>query len=116
MPAPCLNILVVEDEALIAMMVEDFVDLLGHSVCGTCDSVAGAVARIEEGGIDVAILDVNLRDGPSWPVADALAEKNIPFVFASGGHVDAPGHVGAPLLSKPFTLDGVRVALERITA
>ena len=116
MSANPLNILVVEDEALIAMMVEDFADLLGHNVCGICDSVTTAVARIEEGGIDVVILDVNLRDGPSWPVADVLAERNIPFMFASGGHVDVPGHAGAHLLSKPFTLDGVKLALERITA
>ena len=114
MSASSLNILIIEDEALIAMMVEDFVDILGHKVCGTCDTVAGSIERIGEGGIDAAILDVNLLDGPSWPVADALAERNIPFLFASGGHVDAPGHANAPLLSKPFTLDGVKTALERI--
>jgi len=112
MAADPLNILIVEDESLIAMMIEDFVDLLGHAVCGSCDSVAGAIARIEEGGVDAVILDVNLRDGPSWPVADALAARGIPFVFASGGHVDAPGHDNAPLLSKPFTMDGVKLAIE----
>ena len=116
MAESCLNILIIEDEALIAMMVEDFVDLLGHKVCGVCDSVGGAIERIGEGGIDAAILDVNLLDGPSWRVADALAARNIPFLFASGGHVDAPGHADAPLLSKPFTLDGVKSALERIVA
>ena len=111
-----LSVMVIEDEPLIAMMLEDFVDLLGHGLAATADSVAGALPRIAEGGIDAAILDVNLRDGPCWPVADALAAKGIPFVIATGGHVDPPPstHVNVPTLPKPFTIDGVRTALESL--
>jgi len=111
-----LSVLVIEDEPLIAMMIEDFIDMLGHTLAGNCDSVAEALVRIEEGGFDVAILDVNLRDGPCWPVADALKAKGIGFVVASGGHVDPPpaSHSDAHQLAKPFTLDGVQQALEAV--
>jgi len=117
MTAP-LSVLVIEDEPLIAMMIEDFIDLLGHDLAGTCDSVADALVQVEQGGFDVAILDVNLRDGACWPVADALKAKNIPFVVASGGHVEPPPstHADVHQLAKPFTLDGVQAALERAAA
>ena len=112
-----LSVLVIEDEPLIAMMIEDFIDILGHSLAGSYDNVAGALVRVQAGGFDVAILDVNLRDGACWPVADALKAGGIPFVLASGGHVDPPPaeHARAHQLSKPFTLDGVQAALEIIS-
>jgi CheY-like chemotaxis protein len=109
-----LSVLIIEDEPLIAMMLEDFVDTLGHVVAGTVDSVDAALQRVEAGGFDVAILDVHLRGGqPSWPVADALADRGIPFVLATGGHVTPPParHADAPSLPKPFTMDNVDKAL-----
>lgn len=117
MTAP-LSVLVIEDEPLIAMMIEDFIDMLGHRLAGSCDSVAEALVKVEEGGFDVAILDVNLRDGACWPVADALKAKGINFLIASGGHVDPPPatHAGAQQLAKPFTLDAVQAALESVSA
>lgn len=111
-----LSVLIVEDEPLIAMMLEDFVDGLGHIVAGTADCVSDALALAEQGGFDVAILDVHLRGGePSWPVADALADRGIAFLLATGGHVDPPParHARAPALAKPFTMDGVRAALDK---
>ena len=115
MTAP-LSVLVIEDEPLIAMMIEDFIDMLGYSLAGACDSVAGALVKVEEGGFDVAILDVNLRDGACWPVADALTARGVPFVLASGGHVEPPPaeHANALQLAKPFTLDGVQNVLATI--
>src|SRR6187402_3710494 len=116
MTAP-LSVLVVEDEPLIAMMIEDFIDMLGYELAGSHDTVAEALIRVEQGGFDVAILDVNLRDGACWPVADAFKAKGIPFVLASGGHVEPPpaAHADAAQLAKPFTLDGVQAALEAIS-
>ncbi len=107
------SILIVEDESLIAMMLEDFIDTLGHGVAGTEDTVEGAVARAEAGGFDLAILDVHLHGKPCWPVADALADREIPFILATGGHTEAPParHADAPVLSKPFTLDGIEQAI-----
>ncbi|HVI06574.1 MAG TPA: response regulator, partial [Sphingomicrobium sp.] len=78
------SILIVEDEPLIAMMLEDFLDSLGHKVRGTCDTVQGALKEVEEGGFDLAILDVNLKGESVWPVAMRLRERNVPFVIATG--------------------------------
>ena len=109
------RILVVEDEPLIAMMLEDFLDVLGREVAGIADNVASALDLIAQGGCDAAILDVNLRGGEqSWPIADKLAEAGIPFVIATGGSGDsiAEVHRDRPVLSKPFTLNGVEKALD----
>jgi DNA-binding response OmpR family regulator len=110
------SILIVEDESLIAMMLEDFLDTLGHAVAGTEDSVAGALAVTEKGGFDAAILDVHLHGEACWPVADALADRGIPFLLATGGHTEPPParHADAPVLAKPFTIAGVEQALAAI--
>lgn len=119
MPSPN-NILVVEDEPLIAMMLEDFLDILGHRVAGSADNVEGALALVADGGaIDAAIVDVNLRGGETcWPVADALAERGVPFVVATGGDSGslAPAHRDRPILQKPYTIDGVERALAQLVA
>lgn len=111
------TVLIVEDEPLIAMMVEDFLDALGHRVAATCDSVADGVAAVKAGGFDTAILDLNLRGGEtSIPIADALAAAGVPFLFATGGSGD--GIVGLhrdrPQLSKPFTMQGIQAALDAL--
>jgi len=109
------RILIVEDEPLIAMMLEDFLDALDRQAAGIADNVADALALVAQGGIDGAILDVNLRAGEtSWPVADALAAAGIPFLLATGGADDsiAEAHRGRPVLSKPFTMDSVEKALD----
>lgn len=108
------SILIVEDEPLIAMMLEDFLDSLGHAVVGTCDSVEEAMEQVVRGGFDVAIIDVQLKDGKHvWPVADKLAEEGKPFILATGGHVEPPPprHADAPVLSKPYTIDAIEPAL-----
>lgn len=113
------SILIVEDEPLIAMMLEDFLDTLGHRVAATCDTVEDALAQVERGGFDVAIIDVQLRDGKTiWPVADALAQHDIPFIVATGGHVEPPpaAHADAPVLSKPYTIDSLGPAIEQAVA
>ncbi|HVI98741.1 MAG TPA: response regulator [Sphingomonas sp.] len=104
------HVLIVEDEPLIAMMLEDFLGALDHKVVATVDSVASALPKVAAGGIDAAILDVNLRGGEQcWQVADALAAAKVPFVLATGGSNDTivEAHRDRPLLSKPFTMDGL---------
>ena len=111
------QILIVEDEPLIAMMIEDFLDVLGKRHVGTADSIAAALALIETSTIDAAILDVNLRGGEkSFAIAEALAARNIPFVFATGGsHGSVADEWGdRPTLPKPFTMDGVAKALDAL--
>ena len=83
------TILIVEDEPLIAMMIEDFLDVLGKRHGGTADSVVAALALIEAGGIDAAILDVNLRGGEkSFPIAAVLAELRLPYCVASSSDLE----------------------------
>ena len=108
------SILIVEDEPLIAMMLEDFLGSLGHTVRNTCDSVEGALNEVERGGFDLAILDVNLKGENVWPVASKLREKNVPFVIATGGHVDPPPPEfnDAPVIEKPYTVDRVTPAID----
>lgn len=113
------NILLVEDEPLIAMMLEDFLELLDRTVAGTADCVEAALAIVDSGPVGAAILDVNLRGGEkSWPIADALAVRGIPFVISSGGSDDSieERHRNRPLLQKPFTMDGVEKALAMLSS
>ena len=112
------SILVVEDEPLIAMMLEDFLETLGHRVHATCDSVSQAIGETEKGGFDIAILDVNLGGETAWPVAHKLREKRIPFVIATGGHVEPPPveFANVPVIEKPYTVDRVSPALEAALA
>jgi DNA-binding response OmpR family regulator len=112
-----MRVLLVEDEPLIAMMLEDFLDALDKQHAGTADSVAAALPLVAAGGFDAAILDVNLRGGEkSFAIADVLAEKGVPFVFATGGGGEeiAPEHRDRPRLAKPFTMDGVEKALSAL--
>ena len=112
-----MRVLLVEDEPLIAMMLEDFLDALDRQHAGTADSVAAALPMVEAGALDAAILDVNLRGGEkSFAIAEALAAKNIPFVFASGGGGEdiAPEYRDRPMLPKPYTMEGVEQALAKL--
>ena len=112
------SILIVEDEPLIAMMLEDFILSLGYDVSGNCDSVKTALAEIERGEFDLAILDVNLKGESVWPVATALRIKGTPFVLASGGHVDPPPpeFAGVPMIEKPYTIDRVTPIIDAALA
>ena len=108
------SILVVEDEPLIAMMLEDFIEMLGHRVGSNCDSVKAALKEIESKDFDLAILDVNLNGESVWPVAAALRAKGTPFVLATGGHVDPPPteFSAVPTIEKPYTIDRVTPIIE----
>jgi DNA-binding response OmpR family regulator len=112
------SILVVEDEPLIAMMLQDFLETLGHRVHASCDSVEGAIGEADKGGFDMAIIDVNLGGETAWPLARKLREKRIPFVIATGGHVEPPPaeFADVPMIEKPYTVDRVSPAIEAALA
>lgn len=112
------SILVVEDEPLIAMMLEDFLESLGHKVHATCDTIQCSLDAVADGGFDLAILDVNINGYSVWPVAKKLREKGIPFVIATGGHVEPlpPEFADAPVIEKPYTVDRVTPAIEAALA
>lgn len=105
--------LIVEDEPMIAMLLEDILDAAGHDIVAVVDSNADARALLDKGGVDAAILDINLTDGESWPLAADLQRRNIPFLMASGdsGSTPPPGLAPVQMLAKPFSLESLETAL-----
>ena len=99
-----LRVLVVEDEMLVSMLLEDMLADFGCSVVGPAPTIAEAMPLAMDGAIDAAVLDLNLGGHPSFPVADALKARGVPFIFASGyGQTGlAEAHRDAPVLQKPF--------------
>ncbi len=79
-----LRVLVVEDEPLVAMLVEDILGDLGCQVVGPVSRLEQALTVAAEAQIDCALLDVHLGSDQSYPVADLLRERGIPFCFSSG--------------------------------
>ena len=79
-----MRILVVEDEALIALQLEMEIEDIGHTVAGTCMNLPECLLFLEDSEIDGAILDVDLRGVDVFPAAEKLRQKNIPFVFHTG--------------------------------
>lgn len=111
------RMLVVEDEPLIAMLLEDMLGDLDITIAGVAESVQTALELVDATeGLDAAILDMNLRGRSVEPVAEKLAERGIPFVFASGYGADAltDKHAGAPVLPKPFRRDALEDALRKV--
>lgn len=79
-----LSVLLVEDEYLIALEAEQMLKDMGIKSVDTASTWDLAAKRAEEGRFDIAILDVNLNGQLSFPIADKLAERGVPVVFASG--------------------------------
>jgi CheY-like chemotaxis protein len=99
------RIMVVEDEALILLTIRDMLEEFGCEIAASESRSAPAVAAVETTAIDAALLDVNLgRDETSYPIADALAARGIPFAFLTGYGSGGlrQGYEGRPVLSKPI--------------
>ncbi len=113
-----LRVLVVEDEALVAMFVEDMLSDIGHEVGAVASRMEEALGAARTGTFDLAIIDVNLDGKPSYPIADVLKERGIPFVFATGygaGGLD-PKFTGTPVLAKPFAMSDLQRLLQQVSA
>lgn len=112
------RVLIVEDESLIAMLLEDLLSELGYAVAATAPTVAAALAALDAHAIDLAIVDVNLGGTVSLPVADALVERGLPFLFTTGyGQMGLPEAYAAwPVLQKPFRKRDLEEALNALQA
>jgi DNA-binding NtrC family response regulator len=110
-----LSILLVEDEAMIRMMVADMVETLGHRVAAEAGSMDKAMELARSATFDFAIIDMNLNGAMSFPLADAIKARNIPFIFASGyDSTRAAGqHRQATVLQKPFTIERLEAAIDQ---
>src|SRR6516225_2290712 len=100
------RILVVEDEFLVAMLLEDVLEAAGCVVAGPIPRIADALAAVDRETYDAAVLDVNLAGERIDPVADALSRRNIPFMFVTGYSAAAVpgGFAERPRLRKPFRM------------
>ena len=83
-PVAARRVMIVEDEALVALVLADHLTEFGLSVVGPCANVAEATAAVEANDLDAAILDVNLGKELVYPVAELLSKRGIPFVFVTG--------------------------------
>lgn len=98
------RVLIVEDEPLVTMMLEDMLSELGCIVAGKAATFEQAMTLVQTAAFDVAILDVNVGGKLTYPAADALAGRSIPFILSTGYSAEnMPERFRAmPCLGKPF--------------
>lgn len=113
------RIMVVEDEGLILLTLCDALQHLGCEIAAAEARVDSAVAAVATTAIDAALLDLDLgQDETSYPIADALATRGIPFAFLTGYGTDAlsDAHKERPVLSKPIDDHSLEAMLKRLLA
>ncbi|MBV8830492.1 MAG: response regulator [Acidobacteriaceae bacterium] len=98
------RVFLIEDESLVAMLIEDALTELGCEIAGVASRFGEAMEKTKSLSFDVAILDLDLNGQRTLPIAEILLDREIPFVFATGyGATDlAAALQGVPILAKPF--------------
>ena len=101
-----VKVLVVEDEYLVAALMEDILASAGCVVTGPIPRLAQALDAASSEACDVAVLDINLAGARVYPVAEILAQRNVPFVFVTGYGPNAlpPKYAKQPRICKPFRM------------
>jgi CheY-like chemotaxis protein len=117
------RVLVVEDDALVAMLLDSMLSDLDCEVVGPFSTLSAALAFLEGDAVtaapaDVAVLDLNLDGEPSYPVADALRARGVPLIFCTGyGDADLrTADAGTPLLNKPYRASDLAAVLATVLA
>ena len=107
------RVLVVEDESLVSMLIEEFLEDIGCTVAGVAGRLEEAAKLAATLAVDLAVLDINLDGTPSYAIAETLGQRGIPFVLATGyGGTALPAALqSAHVLTKPFTKDQLEAAL-----
>ena len=110
------RILIVEDEMLIALNLEDMLVQLGHTVVAMATRIPEAMKLAAESDIDLAILDLNLFGLSSFPVADVLRGRGIPFMFATGYGTNGltESYRNEIVLEKPYGVRELQNAVETV--
>jgi len=109
------RILVVEDEPLVAIMLEEALQDSGYQVIGPVENLKSAIHLAGCEAIDAAVVDINIDGAVSEPVADRLIERGIPFIFVSGRDRELGLRYGeVPLLRKPFGMEDLHRAVAAV--
>lgn len=113
-----LRILIIEDEAVIAMTAEDMIEHLGFVVAGHAATLAEALERVDSIDFDIALLDINLNGQMSTPVAQALQAAGKRFVYTTGYGNAGPqsGFADAIVVAKPYTVAMLEKAIAQAVA
>lgn len=112
------RVLVVEDEMLVLMAIEDLLCDLGCTSIAVAGNIARALELVATKSFDLATLDVNLNGQKSYPIANALSKKGVPFAFSTGygEHGVSASHQCCIVLNKPYTrpqfVDAIAALLE----
>ena len=109
------RILIVEDDLVIALMMEEIVREMGCAVSGIAGTLGMARLQFAKRDFDAVLLDVNLGGEYNPETADLLLENGVPFAFVTGyDYVVEPRHEKVPLLQKPFSSIQLRVLVEQL--
>ena len=113
-PVSSCSVLIVEDETLLRMMMAEMLEELGHRVAAEAARLEQALPLAQSADFDLAVLDVNVAGQLITPVAELIAARRRPIIFATGyGVSDLPeAFRDRPALRKPFTIDGLKHAIE----
>jgi len=113
-----LRFLLIEDEALILLNLKSALKELGWEVSGTAAKIDAAMKVARTGSFDAAIIDINLDGSMTYPVADILRERAIPFAFTTGYGRTAidNAYSDVPVLQKPFSHDQLKTVVSRLLA
>jgi DNA-binding response OmpR family regulator len=110
------RVLIVEDEAMIAGLIETILRAAGWSVVGPVATLERALETIERERLDAALLDVRVNGHDAFAVADVLVKRNIPFIFVSGftRKQMPPRYRDCAYIAKPFTPDAILALLDDV--
>jgi CheY-like chemotaxis protein len=112
-----LRVLLVEDEMMVALLLETVLNDLGHQVVGPVARLERGLEVVEREAIDLAVLDVNIDGREVYPIAAALEARGIPFIFTTGYGSDGlhPAYCDRPVLQKPYRSDDLKAAIGRVS-
>lgn len=112
------RVLIVEDEVLLALHLEDLLTELGHEVVGQATRIEMAMELARDTDFDFAVLDINVAGTKSFPVADILRQRGIPFAFATGYGAEGltDGYRDTPTLRKPYAQEDLERTIAQVFA
>lgn len=105
------RIFVVEDEALIAMMLEEMLEEMGFGIAERSSTLESGMTFASEGEFDAAIVDLSLHGVSAQPIAEILEKRRIPYVISSGRSTVPDGMTPHAVVVKPYQFDDLETAL-----